>query len=150
VPLVYLLSITFTKTKYNMFNFFSKPKLEPVGSIIVCIDDRDWNGPNNYLNLVYGKFYKVLDKIEHPHYSYDIGGRFKDNTSFTRDTKFTDVYVPGQGIHWACYKRFRKATEEEERAYYSQEKENTEKLLKTLVKEEKYEEAAALTKKLQI
>ena len=100
-----------------MFGIFKKKdKLSPIGSIIVCIDDRNWNGCTN-IELIYNKKYKVLD-INKEFKCYDIGGRTNDPKMFTTHPP-TNKKIPGQGIHWAGSFRFRKATPQEENEYYS-------------------------------
>ena len=129
-----------------MFGIFKKKdKLSPIGSIIICTDDRNWNGCTN-IELIYNKKYKILD-VNKEFECYDVGGRFNDPKSFTNDTP-TNKKVPGQGIHWAGSFRFRKATPQEEQEYYSNIKEEIQDQINSLVQNEEYEEAAKLQKQL--
>jgi len=130
-----------------MFGIFKKKdELFPIGSIIICIDDRDWNGCTN-IELLYNKKYKVLD-INKEFKSYDIGGRFNDPKQFTTIRNNTNQKIPGQGIHWAGSFRFRKATPQEEQEYYSNMKGEIQDQINSLVLKEEYEEAAELQKQL--
>jgi hypothetical protein len=134
-------------------NLFGKQ--EPTikeGDLVVCIDDRDWNGGTN-ISLKYGAIYKLLKIGIFCHgKSFDIGGRFinpETHTSCSLNKGSCNNKLPGQGIHWAHDKRFRKATTEEEKAYNSQSKENIDEKIQELVAEERYEEAAELHKQIE-
>lgn len=110
--------------------------------LIVCIDERGWNGPQS-LNLVYGGFYFAKAILKNPcghGFSIDVGSRFDDKDSFSVCNKCR-TELPGQGIHWAVTTRFRRATKEET-LYYIQK--NSQSTLETLLREERYEEAEKL------
>ncbi len=123
-----------------------KDKTFSPGDIVVCIDDRDWNGPNNSENIIFNKKYKIQSVCPtncHGN-SYDIGIRFVSDL-FTRCNVCTKDLV-GIRIHWAGHFRFRKASEYEAREYYKEhEEEISEKILEA-ISEENYEEAARLKK----
>lgn len=132
-------------------NFFKKRNPEiKIGDIVVCIDDREWNDCEQTIDLVYKKFYKILDinkcncKDEN---IFDIGSRFINKIDRSYCSKCNNILV-GQGIHWAACYRFRKATEEEEKEYYTNEKENILTQINEYVLKEEYEKAHELQKKL--
>lgn len=123
-----------------------KDKAFSPGDIVVCIDDRNWNGPNNAENIVFNKKYKVKNVCPmncHGN-SYDIGIRFVSDLFTTCNNCHKSL--PGIRIHWAGHFRFRKASEDEEREYYKEhEEEISEKILEA-ISEENYEEASRLKK----
>lgn len=123
----------------KMFGFGPKFK---VGDIVKCIDDRDWNSPENSIPLVYGKTYKVLDVIYNKCcglYAIDIGCKFKNNAHTKCKCKKEMV---GLGIHWAYEARFVKDD-------ILGEEELKEQLEEAII-EEDYERAAKLRDKLKL
>jgi len=100
--------------------FKNKRKGFSIGDIVICIDDRNWNTPNNDKKLVFNKKYKILSicplKCHGP--SYDIGIRFTCSAFTT--CIFCSKQLPGEYIHWAGHHRFRKATPQEEMEYYKE------------------------------
>lgn len=130
----------FWKKKENAFS---------PGDIVVCIDDRKWNSPNNSEDIIFNKKYKikgVCPKSCHGN-SYDIGIRFVSDL-YTNCNQ-CHIELPGLRIHWAGHFRFRKATEQEEREYYKEQEDEINKKIQEMLLEEKYEEAAELKKLIE-
>lgn len=123
-----------------LFGFGPKFK---VGDIVRCVDDRDWNGQHNSINLKHGKTYKVYQIYKTPcckTYSIDIGCVLLDN-GFTTCIP-CKAKMSGVGIHWACESRFVKDD-------VLAEEELKEELEEALT-EENYEKAAILRDKIKL
>lgn len=127
-----------------MWPFRKKKQQIKVGDIIKCIDDREWNDPNQNMTLIYGNKYKVLAVIKCSvcgAIAYDIGCRFNNNRFYTKCTKSKEIHdLPCMGTHLAGAFRFEKSVET---------KEELEAKIEAAVKEEKYEIAQEYKNKLE-
>lgn len=127
----------------NLFTYIAKK-----GEYVRCIDDRDWNSPNQTMNLQYGSIYKVLDVIKCPScgcISYDIGCRstLADKITHTVCAK-TKNQIPGANFRWAKRERFVRAK------FGDINIENLKREIQLCLDKEQYERAAELKKQLDI